>query len=168
MTDSQLSRLFRQLPDRDAFTAIYEGMKQPIYTVCLRILLNREAAEDVCHDVFLKLYTSPPDPSVVKVRAWIFRVARNLAIDVLRRNHHFQMETLDSRDYPCYPDWDTRLALEAAICRLPVQEREILTLHINGELGFAQISAITGTSLSSVYRSYRRAIRQLQNNLMEE
>ena len=167
MTDKELARLFRQLPSREAFSEIYQDMKQPVYTVCLRILRKPEAAEDVCHDVFLKLYTSPPDPSVLKVRAWIFRLARNLAIDALRRNHHFQQETLADRDYPCYPDWDTRLELEAAIGKLPVQEREILTLHINGELGFSQISAITGTSLSSVYRSYRRAIRQLQNNLME-
>ena len=165
MTDRELARLFRQLPEREAFSAIYEDMKLPVYTVCLRILLNREAAEDVCHDVFLKLYTTPPDPSVVKVRAWIFRVARNMAIDALRRSQYLHQETLEEWDEPCYPQWDSRLDLEAALGKLPVQDREILVLHIHAGLGFAQIARITGLSLSAVYRSYRRAIRQLQMNL---
>lgn len=167
MTDRELSQLFRKLPDREAFSAIYEDMKQPVYTVCLRILLCQEAAEDVCHDVFVKLFTAPPDPSVVKIRAWIFRVARNLAIDTLRRNQHFQFESLDDRDGIWCPNWDVSLDLEAAMKKLSVSEREILTLHINAGLGFTQIAAITGASLSWVYRSYRRAIRQLQHELME-
>lgn len=165
MTDQQLSEYFSRFPDRGAFSAVYADMKQPVYTVCLRILGNQEAAEDVCHDVFVKLFTSPPDASLSKPRAWVFRVARNLAIDALRSARYRSCVPLEDADNPISPDWDNRLDLESAICRLPLKEREILTLHLNAGLGFAEIARIREESLPSVYRSYRRALKSMQTLL---
>ena len=72
--------------DKAAFTQIYNDLKTPVYTIILRIVQSVDVAEDVTQDVFVKLFTSPPDSSVRNPRAWIFRMARNLAIDVLRES----------------------------------------------------------------------------------
>ena len=159
MTDKELSRLLR---DRSGFSRVYEELKQPVYTVCLRILNNRELAEDVCHDVFLKLYHCPPDSSVLKPRAWVFRMARNLAIDALRQKDNQRREPLEEIQAAYTPDWDLRLDLEAALAALSVAEREAVTLHLNAELSFQEIAGITGTSLPSVYRTYRRGLKKLK------
>lgn len=165
MTDQQLSEYFSKFPDRSAFSAVYTDMKQPVYTVCLRILGSKEAAEDVCHDVFVKLFTSPPAPSLSKPRAWVFRMARNLAIDVLRSARYRSCAPLEDADTPLAPDWDSRLDLESALLRLPLKDREILTLHLNAGLGFGEIARIREESLASVYRSYRRALKSMQTLL---
>lgn len=165
MDNQQLTRLFARMPDREAFSEIYEILKQPVYTICLRILRNREAAEDVCHDLFVKLYLTPPEPSVHNLSAWVFRMARNLAIDALRRQQIRSADALQDDEGSFCPDWDTRLDLEAAIGSLTLREREVLTLHINAELTFSQIAAITGDSLPSVYRTYRRSLKRLRQIL---
>lgn len=165
MTDQALADLIRRLPDRDAFTAIYEDLKQPVYAVCFRILGSREAAEDVCHDVFVKLYTAPPGPDVQKVRAWIFRVARNQAIDALRASSHSISAYPDQLEQTFTPDWDANIDLETALGKLLPEEREVIALHLNGGLGFAQIGRVIGISLPAAYRRYRGALKKLKQYL---
>ena len=57
--------------------------------------------------------------------------------------------------------WD----VETAVKKLPFTEREILSLRINGELSFDEISRIVGLSLPAVYRRYRKAISTLRERL---
>ena len=78
--------------DREAFSCVYQELKRPVYTICYRITGSKESAEDITHDVFVKLFMSPPAPSVQNIRAWIFRMARNLAIDALRKKAYIAEE----------------------------------------------------------------------------
>ena len=58
-----------------------------------------------------------------------------------------------------------RMDIESAISTLPRLEREILSLHVNAELHFNEISHIVGLSLPATYRKYRRAIKTLREFL---
>lgn len=153
--------------DRKAFARLYEELKTPVYTVICRIVQNRATAEDVMQEVFLKLYNVPPDPAVKNVRAWIFRTTRNAAIDALRKKHNTEIGLDDQngglRDNAFWVD--QRIDLENALRKLPQEQREILALHLNAGFGFQQIADITGSSLPSVYRRYRKAINTLRNEL---
>ena len=71
--------------DKAAFASVYDELKTPVFTIICRIVHNRELSEDITHDLFVKLYQSPPDSSVKNPRAFIFRMARNLAINSTRR-----------------------------------------------------------------------------------
>lgn len=167
MGDSELRRLFSLVRegDRYAFAQIYEAIKQPVFTVCWRIVRSKELAEDITHDVFVKLFLSPPEPSVRNPRAWIFRMARNLAIDALRKKENNPCGQLDE-DFVIDPqDLDLKLDMEAAICSLSRIEREILTMHLIGQLNFSEIGRIVGLSLPSVYRKYRKALTRLRDIL---
>lgn len=154
------------LGDRSAFVRIYEEYKQPVYTIALRILKNTGSAEDVTQDFFLKLYASPPDSSVANYRAWIFAVVRNMAIDELRREKRRQGDELGEEETEDN-DPALKLDVERAIANLSLEEREILTLHLNCSLGFSEISLITKKSLPSVYRRYRKALRSVREYLKE-
>ena len=87
MNSAELHKLFSSVRegDKESFALIYNDMKKPVFTVAYRILNSRELAEDVTHDVFVKLFVSPPDRSVTNPRAWVFTCTRNMAIDILRR-----------------------------------------------------------------------------------
>ena len=99
------------------------------------------------------------------VTAWVFKMARNMAIDALRSRQLRLHEPLENLTVSEFPDWDTRLDLEQAIKTLSLPEREVLTLHLNAGLTFSQIAGITGNSLPSVYRTYRRSLKKLRNLL---
>lgn len=167
MVEINLSEMLAgmQNGDRDAFAAVYQALKRPVYTICYRITQSRETAEDITHDVFIKLFRSPPDASVKNVRAWIFQMARNLSIDALRKESR-----RSDRDAPIeiedpYPHLDLRMDIEAALGNLSCDEREILTLHLNAALNFREISHIIGLSLPATYRRYRNALKLLQKAL---
>lgn len=166
MTQKELSSLFERLPegDEEAFAVIYHNLKQTVYAVAYRIVSSKEEAEDITQDVFVKLCVSPPSSPVKDPKAFIVRMARNRAIDVLRKRKDAVMgeeflENLSAAD-PFEP-----LDLESAVAALSREEREVLALHLNGGLGFGEIAKLTGLTLSSVYRRYRKALNTLKKRL---
>ncbi len=167
MNNEQLKALFIKIRnnDKEAFTTMYNEMKIPVFTVIHRIVNKREIAEDITQEVFVRLFVSAPDPSVKNIRAWIFTLARNLAIDSTRK-----AQTTNIKDIDAISDDEEnvllRLSLDDAIQKLSVIEREIVTLHINAGLKFREISPIVNLSLSATYRTYKRALKKLRATLI--
>ena len=167
MTEMNLQELFAQIRngDTEAFVRVYQELKQPVYTICCRITQSKETAEDITHDVFVKLFRSPPDASVKNIRAWIFQMTRNLSIDALRKKSRISeqdevISTVDSYDHI-----HLRMDIDRALGNLPCDEREILTLHLNADLNFKEISDIVNLSLPATYRKYRKALKCIQSEL---
>ena len=169
MNKTDLSEYFELLRkgDRQAFAEIFSELKVPVYTIIFRIVRSQQLAEDITQDVFVKLFVSPPEPSVKNPRAWIFRMARNSAIDALRKKQNADTNGYIPTDDDQLGRMLTRWDMETSIGRLPQDEREILSLHINAELGFGEIADIVGLSLPAVYRRYRKALRSLREFLTE-
>ncbi|MBR6616794.1 MAG: RNA polymerase sigma factor [Oscillospiraceae bacterium] len=163
MQKTDLTEHFSKLRngDKSAFTEIYHELKRPVYTIALRIVQSKETAEDITQEIFMRLYASPPDASVRNPRAWCFQITRNLAIDLLKKQH--EVQSPDTQDtFAPISDIELRMDLERAISHLPCEEREILTLHLNGGLHFKEISKIVGLTLPSVYRRYQKALKSLR------
>lgn len=167
MTEKAFKELFAGIRDgdTDSFVTVYEELKQPVYTICLRITQSKEIAEDITHDVFVKLFCSPPDASVKNVRAWVFQVARNLSIDTLRKNTRTVGLETEIEAPDAYFRIHLQMDMESAFGRLPREEREILALHLGGDLSFREIAAIVGLSSPAVYRKYRKGLKRLQEDL---
>ncbi len=167
MDAHELSEYFAKLRsgDKEAFTHIYAELKQPVFTIACRIVQSREVAEDITHDVFVKLFLAPPDSSVRNSRAWVFQMTRNLAIDTLRKKPCVDVDELALPVEDGSTAVIAQMDMEAAFGRLTEEERQVVTLHLNGDLTFREIGAILGTSLPSTYRTYRRALKALRNYL---
>ena len=169
MDNSELRALFERLRsgDEEAFRKIYGEMKTPVFTVIMRTLQQWETAEDVFQDLFVKLYVSPPEPHVSDVCAYIFRMARNMSVDVLRRERRFQsIEESDEYTYDDGSDPLLRLDIEAAMRTLPLVESQIVTLHLTGGLKFREVADIVSMPLGTVLGRYRKAIKKLRTLLM--
>lgn len=167
MNEMDLKEYFSRVQrgDKEAFAHIYNELKKPVFVVVCRIVQSKEMAEDVMQDIFVKLFVSPPDFTVRNVRAWIFQMTRNLAIDALRKVQCVDIDDVDIAGDDKLDQFIMRWDVESAIKSLPCAEREILSLHINGELTFMEISGIVGLSLPATYRKYRKAINILRARL---
>ncbi|MBQ7965814.1 MAG: sigma-70 family RNA polymerase sigma factor [Ruminococcus sp.] len=164
MDDKMLRNLFNRIgnKDKNAFSIVYNDLKVPVFTVIFRIVNSKEVAEDITQDVFVKLFVSPPDLSVKKLRAWIFTVSRNSAIDYLRKNKVLHNEEITLSAHNVENEVLNRLDIEQAFQTLDTTEREIVTLHLNAGLSFKQIASITQLSLPSTYRRYKKALNKLK------
>ena len=124
-------------------------------------------AEDVLQEVFIKLYRQPPT-GVRAARAYLFRMARNSALDVLRRQLLVEGdEAFDLVPEDAPPDGSAglRMDLEAALRCLSVNDRQIVTLHTLGGLRFREIAELMHMPLGTVLWRYRRAIERLRELL---
>ena len=168
MEAADLKVLFQQLRegDQEAFVNIYHTLKQPVYTICWRIVQVHETAEDLTQDIFLKIYSAPPNASVKNERAWVFQMAHNASIDALRKHRELPLDGPErSSNQHELNALEQKLDLEAAMSMLSDQHRQVLTLHLNAELSFQEIGQVMGLSLSAVYRIYRKALKLLQQLL---
>ncbi len=170
MTDSELKLRLDAVRagDMTAFEEIYNDLKTPIMTLAVRMTGDPHTAEDIFQEVFIKLYRSPPDPTIAKPRAYIFRMASNLAIDGIRRRQRQNEAPLDETEdvLSCKgPDLEEKMDVEAALSALPDAERSIVTLHVNGGLKFREIAQVTGLPSGTVLWKYRRALKRLRTFL---
>jgi len=171
MDNKQLCKYFVEIRNGDysSFDDIYCDMSIPIFTISCRILQSKEDAEDVMQDVFIKLFDKPPNPDVINIRAWIFKVTHNLAIDRKRKIDRFDCVSESEIDHLfTSASIDTAINLEKAVMQLHVDERAIVTYHINAELKFREISDIMTMPLGTVLWKYRKAIEKLRKILSEE
>lgn len=151
--------------DKEAFAHIYDELKQPVFTIACRIVQSREVAEDITHDVFMKLFISPLDSTIKNPRAWVFQMARNLSIDALRKKQCSDIEDVLMTAKDDFEEIMMRFDIETAISKLSCKEREILTLHLNAGLRFHEISRIVELSMPTTYRLYRKALINMQTLL---
>ena len=152
--------------DRDAFEELFRGMQTPIFTVIFRITWDKPTSEEILQEVFVRLFLTPLEPSIKNPRAYIFQMARNLAIDGLRRKQtkHVSIYEYEAEDAVSQPmdDIAMRMDIDEALKKLPPQECQIVTLHIVGELKFREISEVLQVPLGTVLWKYQKAISKLQ------
>jgi len=140
-------------------------MKRPLFTIILRITRDFTLSEDILQELFLKIYFTPLGHTE-NPRAYLCRMAHNLAIDSVRKQ---KPETgLDDAEHHSWHPQDslsTSIDVENALFVLSDRDRQIVTLHINGGLKFREIAAIMEIPLGTVLWAYRKAVGQLRSIL---
>jgi RNA polymerase sigma-70 factor, ECF subfamily len=147
-----------------------------LYRIALSIVRNPAEAEDIVQDVFLRVLERQNQlAAILQVRAWLVRIAWNLALDRRRRIRPEQMDDsfaagLLSASLPA----DEALAearrmaqVLSAIERLPKKERQALLLSAMDELSTAELATVLGKTESGVRALLFRARTRLRNRLGE-
>lgn len=158
--------------DERAFAALYDRFATRMYRVALRILGSREDAEDVVQEVFMATVRSRERLDDVRdLTAYLFASLHRAAGRCsLRRSRATPVSSAAVEDALAPveqtitddPDWHR---LHQAIESLPEEQREVITLKIDGELTFAQIAQIVGVSLSTAASRYQYGLRKLKTSL---
>ena len=155
--------------DRDvaAFEAIYDSYNRLVHSIALKMLQDVMAAEDLTQAIFLKIWSAPEAYVSGNFGAWIARVTRNRALDVLRsRAAHAEGEmpadvpldvVLDDVVFSKLDAERVRGALE----RLPDEQRYPIELGFFGGVTHEEIARRTATPLGTVQDAHSRGPQAL-------
>lgn len=135
----------------------YEQYKIGLFRYALSITKDPFLAEDVLHDTFVKLLSGGIRCASGKEQAWLYRIARNLCYDQLRKAKHEQAYV----ETPA--QLDSRYEYIELISSLSPTEQEIVTLKIVGGLSHKEIGSVLGITASAAQKRYERAISALRS-----
>jgi RNA polymerase sigma-70 factor (ECF subfamily) len=154
--------------DEFAFVALYNRYKGAIYAYCAKLLLDREAAQDVTQEVFLRAYENRGRLVAGEAfRAWLYTVARNRCLNLLRtagRDVPFEDEAAPAVPPAPFADLDRaeRVALvDRGLRALPADYREVIVLREYDDLSYEEIAAATRSTVSAVKSRLFKARRKL-------
>jgi len=175
--DEALVRRFRD-GDTVAFEVLLDRYSRAIYNFALRTLGNGDDAEDATQQTFIQAFESLPSTrSEAPLRPWLFQVARNKCIDLIRRRRTVPLSSLqredtevveidppDTRPRPeeIYEHAELQRILQDAIADLPLRTREVVVMRYVGELTFAEIGDALGIPENTAKTLFQRAKPQLR------
>ena len=164
---SEVEKLSESLADASplSFSELYEQFATDVLRVCYFYLGDRQKAEDICQDVFVKLLTTKPDLKVGSEKAWLLKVALNRCRDTWR-GAWFKRVILGSPVFELIPapdqfgKIDEEEHLMSAVNQLPPDFKEIVLLHYYQGYAINEISEMLslpeGTVSSRLNRSRKR------------
>lgn len=161
--------------DRQAFAALYRMLAEPLFAYLLTRTRRREDAEDVLGQVFLEAMHAIDgfDGDLEGFRAWLYRIARNRAVDAGRRIERRAEDSLDA----AYDEAGQESAESQALSRLeqervwkavgalPDAQREVITLRLASGLSSAEIAEVLGKGINAVKALQHRALANLARSL---
>ncbi len=162
----------------EALDQLYERYQAVVYHLALKILNNRESAEEVMYEVFWQVWREAEryDAQRGSVGAWLATVARSRAIDALRARKGNPASEDDIAQRPVAtdptedPEEQTSLAQRAALVRLaldslPVDQRRALELSFFSDLSHLEIAEQLQEPLGTVKTRIRTAMLRLRERL---
>ena len=165
--------------DRIALGEVYDRHASAAMAVALRIVADREGAEDLVHDTFVAIWQKIDrfDPARGSLRSWILTIVRNRAIDRLRGTRpSIEIGQADERSMLTSgpnPTWDDALArlgadqLRSALDELPAEQRQAIELAYFGGRTYREIATLTGVPLGTANGRLRLALARLRQLLQQ-
>lgn len=169
--ENHINRL--ALGDKAAMAAIYDRTKSAVYGLALSILRNVSDAEDVMQDTYIRIYEGSPNyRQEGKPMAWILRITRNLALDIVRSPATADLELEAERMPDKKSDFSEssldKLVLEMLLSQLDQDERQIVMLHSIERFKHREIAEILGIPLGTELSKYHRSLAKLRKSLEEK
>ena len=152
--------------DRNAFGEIVERYQNPVYTLALRMLGDRDEAEDVAQSAFVKAFEKLAsfDPGY-RFFSWLYRIAHNEAVNALeRRQRHEGLEDATGEVEPPEVRSDLGDLIGQCLLDLSVDHRSVIVLRHFQDLSYDEMAAALGISEKKVKSrlfSARAALREI-------
>jgi RNA polymerase sigma factor (sigma-70 family) len=167
--------LTAEIPSRTSspaldFEALYRAARDDVYAYVATLLRDRAAAEDVTAAAFERAYRKQRSYKAARgsERAWLFGIARNAALDELRRRKRAAALAAEPADIDAAAPEDAaeaalrRAAVRAALERLGARERELVALKFHAGLDNSEIAAVLDVSVSNAGTQLHRAMTKLR------
>lgn len=153
-----------------AFDHLYRSSRDDVYAYVAGLLRDEAAAEEVTAAAFERAYRKRNrfDPERGEPRAWLFGIARNAALDELRRRGRQAELIAEPADLDSFgaeegaEHSERRLAVSAAMARLQPRERELIALKFFAGLENREIARVLGISESNAGTKLHRAMTKLR------
>jgi len=186
--DALVNKRIRQVlkGDQNAYTDIVNLYQHKLYQVCFRMLGNKQEAEDIAQEAFVRAYINLHTyDQKRKFSTWIYRIATNLCIDRIRKKKpdyyldaqiagtdgldmYSQIAAEEQLPEETVEQMELQDRIQYEISRLPDKYRSVIVLKYIEELSLQEISEILdmplGTVKTRIHRG-REALRKQLNNL---
>lgn len=166
--------------NRLAFRRLVEKYQNYVFTIAMRVLKQREVAEEVAQDVFLKVYnTLDSFEGKSKFSTWLYTITYRSAIDVARKKQLHTQTLEDERTSNWKDDFhedglqrvsrqDLQQYLKQAIDQLDPSDATIITLYYLHEKMVKEIAEITGLTETNIKTKLYRLRDRLRDNLKQQ
>jgi RNA polymerase sigma-70 factor, ECF subfamily len=146
-----------------------------VHAYAISLLGERGAAEDVTATAFERLYRSRSrlDRRRGTPRAWLFAIARNAALDELRRRGRQPRcelpvdASVDQGSGEAIEHVERRAQVHEALAHLPLRDREVVLLKFHGQLSNGELARVLGISESNAGTRLHRALTRLREDCFE-
>ena len=191
VTDQEFETCMRCMKqnDKTALKQVYEAYLPYIYGIVLNTVGNRELAEDVTSEFFIKLWDISDTYKPGKGhRGWLATIARNLSIDFIRKTkrevltdsfekrneeegsvdvleHQLtdsNLESLGNGQSQVEDEVVENLSIQETLKKLSDKEQEVIHLKIFGELSFKEIAEILSEPMGTITWRYQNALKKLR------
>ncbi|MFC2102351.1 RNA polymerase sigma factor [Bacteroidota bacterium] len=165
--------------DSSAYAGLVAKHKNMVFSIVLKILQNREDAEEIAQDVFLKAYKSLGSfENKAKFSTWLYRIAYNAAITKTRKKR-VEIVGIDDRIITNYTEDEIhervggfdadeqKMLVDKALKRLPEEDNLLITLFYKAENSIEEVSVITGLTESNVKVRLHRIRKKLYGEISE-
>lgn len=185
LTDEELVAKFSD-GNNQAFDELLSRHKNRIYTYILLIVRNRDLADDVFQEAFMKAIVTIKQGRYVdsgRFCSWITRIAHNLIIDLYRRernentisNEEFADVDLFNDAKLCEGNIEDVLVRDQVFCdvrelmrRLPDNQQEVVRMRYYEDRSFKEIADITGVSINTALGRMRYAVLNMRRMAEEK
>lgn len=163
----------RDARDQEAFAALFRHYAPRVKGFLVKSGADAALAEELAQDVMATVWRKADlfDPARASVATWVFTIARNRRIDVLRKARRPEPEDLPWGPEP-EPDQADALQMQqetrklaAALAALPASQRELIERAYFGDLSHGEIAAQTGLPLGTIKSRIRLALEKLRHRM---
>jgi RNA polymerase sigma-70 factor, ECF subfamily len=180
LTDNELIEVIRK-NDQERYSEIVERYQTKLFVYIYRLVGNKEEAEDLLQDVFVKAYKNLNSYDISrKFSSWIYRIAHNESVNYIKRKSlkkFISFETItsskdkldsSSEEEGADKAWirkEVSKEVSEAIGRLPFKYKQVLTLRYYSDQSYEEIAEILGKPVNTVGTLINRAKKKLVEEL---
>ncbi len=176
LSADEIFELIKRIANEDtqALHILYDAIRKPVYAFAYSIMQNKDDADDVTQDTFVKIYSSAASyQNMGKPMAWILTIVKNLARMKLRElKRTGQMDFSENENLLAPTEFasnsEAKLTLLKALNILNEESRQIVVLHAAIGMKHREIAEMMGLGLSTVLSKYKRAIEKLKKEIGKE
>ena len=162
--------------DMQAFSYLVDKYKDMVFTLAFRILKNRENAEEVAQDSFVKVYQNLKKfKSKSKFSTWLYRIVYNTAISRVRVKQNptmsiddqkfFEIEDEKQNVSKSFDIENNKIILQRLLNKLDESDRALITLYYLDECKISEIAEITGINISNIKVKLHRTRKKMKEEL---
>ena len=147
--------------------ALYRQHGAALLVFASAISGDRSRAQDAVHQVFLKAIENGSVSEAVNKKAYLFACVRNAVLnDAKLQDRNMPLDVDSAWFSPPDRDYAGEQNLRRALCDLPDDQREVIILHVWGELTFLEIGELLGINSNTAASRYRYALAKLRGSML--
>ena len=176
ISDQDILDKFRNPATKEAgFSLLMKKYQEKIYWLIRRIVIDHEDANDVCQNVFIKVWRNLDNfKENSQLYTWLYRIATNESLTFINQKNKRASIQISTDDYdltkqleadPYFEGDKLQIQLQNAIASLPEKQRAVFLLRYYDEMKYEDMSEVLQTSVGALKASYHHAVKKIEKYL---